>query len=73
MQRIAVLGGGAWGTALAVHLARPDRAVALWARDGGLVAEMAATGENRAYLPGVEMPARLRPTADLDLALRGAA
>ncbi len=73
MQRIAVLGGGAWGTALAVHLARLDREVTLWARDGGLIAEMSATGENRAYLPGVEMPATLRPTADLDRALHGAA
>ena len=73
MQRIAVLGGGAWGTALAVHLARLDREVTLWARDGGLAADMAASRENRTYLPGVEMPATLHPTDDLDRALRGAA
>ena len=73
MQRIAVLGGGAWGTALAVHLARLGREVSLWARDGALVAEMAAARENRTYLPGVAMPATLRPTADMEQALRGAA
>lgn len=72
MQRIAVLGGGAWGTALAVHLARPGRKVALWARDAELVADMAASRANRAYLPAVEMPATLQPTADLDAALHGA-
>lgn len=73
MQRIAVLGGGAWGTALAVHLARLGRDVTLWARDAALAGEMAAARENRAYLPGIELPATLRPVSDLEQALRGAA
>ena len=73
MQRIAVLGGGAWGTALAVHLARLGRDVTLWARDGALVAEMAAVRENRTYLPGVELPATLHPTTEIERALHGAA
>ena len=73
MQRIAVLGSGAWGTALAVHLARLEREVTLWARDAPLAAEIAARRENRTYLPGVELPGTLRPTADMDAALRGAA
>ena len=72
MQRIAVLGGGAWGTALAIHLARLGRDVTLWARDGVLVAEMAAERENRTYLPGVAMPSTLRPTADMEQALHAA-
>ena len=72
MQRIAVLGGGAWGTALAIHLARLGRDVTLWARDGALVTSMAAERENRTYLPGVAMPAGLRPTADLEQALHAA-
>lgn len=73
MQRVAVLGGGGWGTALAVHLARLGKDVTLWARDEALVAELARTRVNRVYLAGVELPAAVRPTADLSRALRCAA
>ena len=73
MQRVAVLGGGGWGTALAVHLARLGKEVTLWARDEALVAELAATRVNRTYLAGVALPAAVRLTADLARALRGAA
>ena len=73
MQQVAVLGGGGWGTALAVHLARLGKDVTLWARDEALVAELARTRVNRIYLAGVELPAAVRLTADLARALRGAA
>lgn len=73
MQRVAVLGGGGWGTALAVHLARLGKEVTLWARDEALVAELAGTRVNRTYLAGVALPAAMRLTADLSRALRGAA
>ena len=72
-RRIAVLGGGAWGTALAVHLAREGSSVTLWVRDAALAAAMTASRENRTYLPGVELPPALAPTADLGRALAGAA
>lgn len=72
MQRVAVLGGGGWGTALAVHLARLGKDVTLWARDEALVAELARTRVNHLYLAGVELPAAVRLTADLSRALRGA-
>jgi glycerol-3-phosphate dehydrogenase (NAD(P)+) len=63
---IAVLGAGAWGTALAAHLARRDDArVTLWARDAGQAAAIAAAGANARYLPGIALPAALRVTADL--------
>lgn len=71
-QRIGVIGSGSWGTALAVHLAHTGHDVRLWARDAALVAEMAATRENRPYLPGVTLPAALSPTADLAAALDAA-
>ena len=73
MQRVTVLGGGGWGTALAVHLARLGKDVTLWARDAALVAELTATRMNRTYLAGVELPESIRLTADLADALRRAA
>jgi glycerol-3-phosphate dehydrogenase (NAD(P)+) len=73
MSRIAVLGAGAWGTALAIQAARAGREVVLWARDGGRAAEIDATRANERYLPGVSLPAAVTVTADVALALRGAA
>lgn len=69
--RIAVLGGGSWGTALAVHLGRVGHEVALWARDARLAEEMAARRVNAAYLAGLELPVRVRPTAALADAVDG--
>jgi glycerol-3-phosphate dehydrogenase (NAD(P)+) len=67
-RRIAVLGAGAWGTALANLAARPrgtiETEVTLWARDPAHVAEMTATGVNARYLPGVPLLSNVRPTAD---------
>ena len=71
-QTIGVLGAGSWGTALAVHLARTGHAVRLWARDASLAAAMAGSRENVAYLPGITLPAALRPTGDVAEALDGA-
>lgn len=69
MRRIAVLGGGAWGTALANLAARGGADVALWAREPAHVAEMAATGVNARRLPGIPLHAGVAPTADLARAL----
>jgi glycerol-3-phosphate dehydrogenase (NAD(P)+) len=63
--RIAVVGGGAWGTALANAAALAGREVVLWLRDPEAAARMAATRENAAYLPGVPLHPRVAPTADL--------
>ena len=65
MRRIAVLGGGAWGTALANLAARAGADVTLWAREPDHVAEMAATGVNARRLPGIPLVASVVPTADL--------
>ena len=70
--RIAVLGAGSWGTALAISLAHGGHAVALWARRPEAAAEMAAARENAPYLPGATIPASVTVTADLDAALDGA-
>lgn len=72
MKTTAVLGAGSWGTALAVHLARAGHSVRLWARDAVLAEELRCTRENARYLPGIEMPTAIAPTASLDEALRNA-
>ncbi|MDQ6702035.1 MAG: NAD(P)-dependent glycerol-3-phosphate dehydrogenase [Pseudomonadota bacterium] len=67
-RQIAVLGAGAWGTALANLAARPtgeDAAeVMLWARDAVHVAEMRATGINARHLPGVPLLSNVHPIAE---------
>lgn len=60
---IAVLGAGAFGTALAVALAQAGRDVALWARDADHVARMIATRRNEKRLPDVVLPESIRITA----------
>jgi glycerol-3-phosphate dehydrogenase (NAD(P)+) len=64
-QHIAVVGAGAWGTALANAAARAGREVTLFARDPDHAREMAAERQNRRRLPGVMLEAGVTPTADL--------
>lgn len=64
MKRIAVLGAGAWGTALALAYGKQHQ-VTLWGRNADQLAEMAAHRENRRYLPGTPLPASLHFRADL--------
>jgi glycerol-3-phosphate dehydrogenase (NAD(P)+) len=68
-RRIAVLGAGAWGTALAVQAARAGNAVGLWVRDPARAAAMAATRANATYLPGVALAPQIEVTADPAAAL----
>jgi glycerol-3-phosphate dehydrogenase (NAD(P)+) len=71
-MRIAVLGAGAWGTALANLLAEKGGEVALWARRRELCDAVNATGENGRYLPGVKLPPNLSCVHDLATAVDGA-
>jgi glycerol-3-phosphate dehydrogenase (NAD(P)+) len=70
--KVAVIGAGSWGTALAVHLTRVGHDVALLARDAELVHRMRTHRENESYLPGVRLPDRLEPTVDVPTATGGA-
>ncbi len=72
MSRIAIVGAGGFGTALAVHLARTGHEVRLYARRRELCDELCAARENRVYLPGVALPGAVQATAALDEALSGA-
>ncbi len=67
--RVAVLGAGSWGTALAAAASRRHPTV-LWARDPAQAADMAARHENARYLPGIALPQALTITPDLDATLR---
>ena len=69
--RVAVLGGGAWGTALAMQMRRAGHDVRLWARDAATVAAI-ERGENPRYLPGVKVDAGIHATTDSAEALAGA-
>ncbi len=62
--RIAVIGAGSWGTALAHLLATKGYAVTLWARTPQLASHIARTRENTHYLPHVALHPRVVPTAD---------
>ena len=64
MSRIAILGSGAWGTAIALSLGRSGHEVTLWSHSTQVLLLIAENGENSAYLPGYKFPANIRSTAD---------
>jgi glycerol-3-phosphate dehydrogenase (NAD(P)+) len=71
-QQIAVIGGGAWGTALALTSTRAGRSVSLWESDPANAAHLAVHRESR-FLPGVRLDDRIALVADLAEAARGQA
>jgi glycerol-3-phosphate dehydrogenase (NAD(P)+) len=71
-MRLAVLGGGAWGTALGAHLAHIGHDVRLWARRAADVLEVNQQHRHERYLPGQPLPPALHAAAELPEALRDA-
>ena len=69
MKRLAVIGGGAWGSALAQTAARAGRAVALWARDPAIVDAINRDHANPVYLPGIPLDPAIAATTDPETAL----
>jgi glycerol-3-phosphate dehydrogenase (NAD(P)+) len=66
LSRIAVLGAGAWGTALTISLARRGgHSLVLWSHSAALAETMTETGRNAAYLPTATVPAGVLITSDL--------
>lgn len=66
---LGVIGAGAWGTAIAIALARgAGRRVCLWAREDGLAATMRERAENPLFLPGVPLPPEVLPVDDFETA-----
>ena len=72
MKRLAVIGGGAWGTALATVIARAGGEPRLWARDPGVAAAINERGENPVYLPGIALDPPIAATSDLAESVAGA-
>jgi glycerol-3-phosphate dehydrogenase (NAD(P)+) len=68
-EPVAIVGGGAWGTALAVNLGRRGVPVQLWMHEGELVRRMLERRDNPVYLPGVEIPEAVAPTHDIATAV----
>lgn len=71
-MRCAIVGGGAWGTALSDHLARAGHDVALWAREPDVVAHVNDAHANPRFLPGVTLHAGVRASGDMGRVLPGA-
>lgn len=71
-MKIAVLGAGAWGTAIAIHLAARHETT-LWMRSAALCAELRRTRTNSRYLPGFSLPPDLGLEDALPVAVSGAA
>ena len=72
VQHVAVIGAGAWGTALARHLAEKQVPVCLWAHEPEVVQAIQLRRENAVYLPGVLLPPTLSATNVLADAITGA-
>ncbi|MEO7363278.1 MAG: NAD(P)H-dependent glycerol-3-phosphate dehydrogenase, partial [Gemmatimonadaceae bacterium] len=70
--RCAVIGAGAWGTAIADRLARNGHSTLLWAREEDVVDSINATHENKRFLAGALLGQTLRATSDMRAALDGA-
>ena len=74
VKKIAIIGGGSWGTALAIALTRSSRPhrIALWAHSADVVEMLRTKRVNEIYLPGFELPAEVEVTGALEKALAGA-
>src|SRR5665213_3073081 len=75
MKKIAVIGGGAWGTALAIALTRSSRThrLSLWAHSADVVETISARRINEVYLSGYELPASIEVTVNMGVALADSA
>ncbi len=72
MKNLAIIGGGSWGTALAIVLAPRFDRVRLWVYEKDLAERICASGVNDVYLPGFQLPANIAVLNDLGAALDGA-
>lgn len=72
MKRLAVIGGGSWGTALAIVLAPRFEEVRLWVYETDLAERMARTRVNDVFLPGFTLPPNIAPSPELQACIAGA-
>ena len=72
MTRLAIIGAGAWGTALALVARRAGAEATIWARGAAIAAAINQRRENPIYLPGVALDPAISATSDLAAAMAGA-
>jgi glycerol-3-phosphate dehydrogenase (NAD(P)+) len=72
VKRLAVIGGGAWGTALAIVLAPRFERVRLWVYENDVAERMQSGRQNDTYLPGFQLPDKILITSDLGVSLEDA-
>jgi glycerol-3-phosphate dehydrogenase (NAD(P)+) len=72
MKKIATIGAGNWGTALAATFAQLGHAVTLWAYEAEVVESIRSRRENQLFMPGIKLPENLSASGDLGEALAGA-
>src|SRR5262245_46879529 len=65
ISHVGVVGGGAWGTALAQAAAKAGRQVTLWAREAEVVGQINAARENKTFLPGVSLSRAIQAVGDI--------
>ena len=66
MDKIGIIGAGAWGTALAAVAYRAGREVQIWAREADVVKAINTADENTSFLPGIALAPAISATADLN-------
>ena len=64
-ETMGVIGGGAWGTALAQTCVRPQRKVLIWARESEVVQSINSQQQNRLFLPGIDLSPNIEASGDL--------
>jgi glycerol-3-phosphate dehydrogenase (NAD(P)+) len=69
--KVAIIGAGSWGTALAVHAARQGLAVTIWARKAEVAEQINRERRNTAFLPGLALPVGITAVCELEAALAG--
>jgi glycerol-3-phosphate dehydrogenase (NAD(P)+) len=72
VKNLAIIGAGAWGTALAIVLTPRFSRIRLWVYEGDLAVRMKHSRENDVYLPGCPLPPPIEPVSDMAAALEGA-
>ena len=71
-MKLAVLGSGSWGSALAVHFGREGFKVSQWCREEEVAEQINKERENKTFLPGVKYPETVRATTSVEEAVEGA-
>jgi len=71
VKKVCIIGGGSWGSAMAIHLGRLQIDTNLWLREKEIYDEILRTGENKTFLPKVPFPSSVSFFLDLKEAIQG--